>query len=247
MAGLELARGRVVRGLQWAEFKQEFAERWLPGEHVAIIGPTGEGKTTFAAHILGSRKYVLALDPKGGDTTLSTLEQRGYTRITSWPPPRKVRQGIEEGGLARLIVGQRIRSRADRPKLRETLAAAIDGAFEDGGWTLYLDELQIATDNRLMNLTAMLEENYIAGRDRGVSVVGSYQRPARVPRAASDQATWLVIFYTRDADVVTRLAEMTGRPKPEIRGAVDNLEPHCVLVVNRRPREPMIVTRPPRL
>lgn len=237
----------VVRGVEWEAFKREFADRWEPGQHIALIGPTGEGKTTFAVHILGSRRYVLALDPKGGDSTLSTLESRGYDRITAWPPGRSVRKKIENGEPARLIVGQRIRSRLDRPKLRETLAKAIDGAFEDGGWTLYIDELQIATDQRLMNLTSMVEENLIAGRDRGVSVVSSYQRPARVPRSASDQATWLVIFYTRDADVVSRLAEMTGRPKPEIRGAISALEQHCVLIVNRKPREPMIVTRPPRL
>lgn len=238
---------RTVRGVEWSAFLREFAERWEPGEHVALVGPTGEGKTTFAAHILGSRKYVLALDPKGGDSTLSMLERRGYERITSWPPPRAVRRRIEQGEPARLIVGQRIRSRSDRAKLRETLANTIDGAFEDTGWTLYIDELQVAADRRLMNLGSMIEENLIAGRDRHVSVVNSYQRPANVPRAASDQATWLVIWYTRDIDVVARLAEMTGRPRAEIKGAIGQLERYSCLLVNRSPREPMIVTMPPRL
>lgn len=237
----------TVRGVPWDEFTAEFGERWEPGEHVALVGPTGEGKTTFAAHILGSRKYVMALDVKGGDSTLSSLESRGYERITSWPPPRAVRRRIEAGEPARLIVGQKIRSRLDRPKLRETLAKTIDGAFEDGGWTLYIDELQVAADRRLMNLAPMIEENLIAGRDKGVSVVSAYQRPANVPRAASDQSTWLVIWYTRDIDVVARLAEMTGRPRAEIKGAISELERYCCLLVNRQPREPMIVTRPPRL
>jgi hypothetical protein len=98
-----------------------------------------------------------------------------------------------------------------------------------------------------MNLGPMIEENLIAGRDRRVSVVASYQRPANVPRAASEMATWLAVWYTRDAEVVDRLAQMTGRPKAEIRGAIGELEPFSVLLVNRRPREPMIVTRPPRL
>lgn len=238
---------RTVRGIEWDAFRKEFAERWEPGEHLALIGPTGEGKTTFAAQILPSRKYVLALDPKGGDSTLSTLESRGFERITSWPPPRAIRRRIEQGEPARLVVGQRIRSREDRPKLRELLAKTIDGAFTDGGWTLYIDELQVSADRRLMNLGPMIEENLIAGRDRGVSVVTSYQRPANVPRAASEMSTWLAVWYTRDVDVVDRLAQMSGRPKPEIRGAIGALEPYCVLLVNRRPREPMIVTRPPRL
>jgi hypothetical protein len=238
---------RYVRGVGWEEFRREFAERWKPGEHIANIGPTGEGKTTFAAQILGSRKYVLALDPKGGDSTLTELESRGFERVSVWPLPRSVRRRIEQGEPARMIIGSRIRSRADRPKLRELLARTIDGAFEDGGWTLYIDELQQAADRRLMNLGPMIEENLIAGRDRRVSVVTSYQRPANVPRAASEMATWLAVWYTRDAEVVDRLAQMTGRPKPELRGAISELEEYCVLLVNRRPREPMIVTRPPRL
>lgn len=238
---------RTVRGVPWEEFREEFAERWEPGEHLALIGPTGEGKTTFAAQILPSRKYVLALDPKGGDSTLSTLESRGFERVTQWPLARSIRRRIEQGEPARLIVGQHIRSREDRPKLRELLAKTIDGAFADGGWTIYCDELQVAADRRLMNLGPMIEEHLIAGRDRKLSFVGSYQRPANVPRAAADQSTWVAVWYTRDIDVVKRLAEMLGRPAAEIKGAISALEPHCVLLVNRRPREPMIVTRPPRL
>src|ERR1700727_3046512 len=53
---------------------------WQPGEHMALDGPTGEGKTTHAVGILGLRKYVLALDPKGEDETLSAS---GYQRVRS--------------------------------------------------------------------------------------------------------------------------------------------------------------------
>lgn len=241
------ASPRLVEGMAWPDFRDYFAMAWKPGEHVALLGPTGEGKTTLAVQILDLRKWVLAMDPKGGDTTLSTLEgRRGFERIESWPPPKRVLRAIERGEPARLIVGSKVRARSDRPKLRAVLADAIDGAFEMGGWTMYVDELQVATDPRLMNLGASIEENLIAARDRGVSVVTAFQRPARVPRAASEMATWLLVWYTRDRDTLDRIAEMMGRPKAEVRGAVSELREHCLLAVNRSPRQPMIVTRPPK-
>lgn len=237
-----------VVGQRWREFLRSFTlERWQPGEHVAGIGPTGVGKTTLMAHIIPSRKYVIAVDPKGGDTTLGALERRGFERCSQWPPPRRVFEQIARGEPARLIVGIPVHDKKDRAKLRALLRDTFEGVFTMGGWTLYIDELQIATDRRLMGLGTQIEENLIAARDKKVSVVSSFQRPANVPRTASDQASHLIVWYTRDDDVVKRIAEMMGRPKPEVRGAVRGLEEHCILCVSRNPREPMIVTRPPPL
>lgn len=234
-------------GLEWPAFAQMFREVWQPGQHIALIGPTGVGKTTVAGHLLAQRRYVLALDPKGGDSTLGELESRGFERIDKWPPPRKVYEAIANNEPARLIVGGAVNTEADRKKLRALFAATLAGAFEQKGWTVYVDELQIASDQRMMNLTAQIEHNLIAARDRKVSIVSSFQRPARVPRTASDQATYLFVWYTRDDDVVKRIAEMMGRPKPEVRGAVSELDEHAILMVSRNPREPMIVSKPPRL
>lgn len=236
-----------VRPVEWEPFLSEFKRRWQPGEHVALIGPTGEGKTTCAAQLLGLRKYVLACDPKGGDSTLSVLERRGFQRIPSWPPPRSVRRQIEEGEPARLIVGPAVRSRADLPKLRAAISGAVDGAFDDGGWTLYFDELQVAADSRMMGLSTSIERNLIAARDRGVSVVSSFQQPVRVPRSAYQQATHLMIYRTRDVDTVNRLAELLGRPKAEIRGTLRVLPKFHIAIFDRDPFGTVIVTKPHRL
>jgi hypothetical protein len=44
--------------------------------------------------------------------------------------------------------------------------------------------------------------------------------------------------------VVNRLAEILGRPKPEIRGAIEGIDPFSWLIVGRNPREPIRVTIP---
>ncbi|MGH7485667.1 MAG: hypothetical protein ACREMY_08705 [bacterium] len=240
-----MPRASNVEAMSWKPFLEWFKDAWKQGEHIALIGPTGTGKTTFACGILPQRKYVLALDPKGGDSTLASLQVKGFRR-SSWPPTRQDRKDIAEGRPVRLIVGMPIVKKEDMEAHKGLLQAALDGAFEEGGWTVYLDELQMAADRRMMGLTNSIERNMIAARDRGVSMVTSFQRPAYVPRAASDQSTWLAVWITRDVDVVNRLAEMAGRPKAEIRGAVAGLERYDLLLFSRIPTEPIRVIHPPK-
>ena len=123
-------------------------------------------------------------------------------------------------------------------------AKTIRGAFKQRGWTVYVDELQLAADRRFMNLMSDIELMLLASRDRAVSMVTSYQRPANVPKTASNQATWLVVYHTRDRDTVDTIAHMMGRPKDEVRGIVSALPPHCIAAVNRSPRMPVFVMQP---
>jgi len=121
---------------------------------------------------------------------------------------------------------------------------ALVGSFDMGGWTVYADELQILTDPRMMDLRKEADKILIAARDRGISFVSSYQAPSWVTPQAGKQSTWVAVSYTRDTDVVNRLAEILGRPKAEIRGALAGLDPFSWLFVGRNPREPYRVTIP---
>jgi hypothetical protein len=238
-----------VQAMAWGEFLPHFRGVWNPGEHLACIAPTGAGKSTFCIGILQNcRNQVLGFDPKGGDTT---LRGSGWPRLPTWPPSKdvydkldKLSKGEPGGEPQRFIVGPATRLVTDLYRQRTVFSQALDGAFNDGGWTVYVDELQLMADRRMLGLAANVERLLISARDKGVSVVTAYQRPANVPRTASDQATWVAVSYTRDRDVVDRVAEMLGRPKPEIRGALNGLDPFAWVVVGRNPRTPMIVTRP---
>jgi hypothetical protein len=229
----------------WDAFKRWFAGVWEPGQHVALVGPSGSGKTTTAVQLCQLRPWVLAADIKGGDATLA---KSGWPRITKWPLPGKWYDAMDGGAPFRAIVGDSARGSAAMARRRLLIHRVLDDVWQQGGWTIFVDDLQLLTDTRRSaNLSLQLEDFLVAARDAKVSIVSNLQAPRRVPRAASDQASWLVAFLTRDIDVVNRLAEMAGRPREEIRGAVRGLRRPCILVVGTDPSEPIVVTRPERL
>lgn len=245
-----------VQGLSWDRFIDLLRDEWEPGEHMSIIAPTGEGKTTVVTSILNDvgRKYELAIDPKGGDSTLAAL---GWSRIHRIPAPPEwwevwktdPYRRMAEGEPFRAIVGRVVRTVHDERRLTVDLAHTLQEVFNQGGWTVAVDEFQILADKRLMGLGKDAERLLIAARDKGVSLVMLFQAPRWVPRAAQDQSKWNLIGLTRDRDVVVRLSEILGRSRAEVEGAVEGLgsRPFSWLVARNNPRKPLIVTRPPRV
>lgn len=235
---------RDVISAGWDLFERWFSAAWEPGQHMALIGPTGEGKSTFAVAVLKHRKYVLALDPKGEDETLS---KSGFQRITTWPLPGRIRDDIADGKPARLVVGGSVRTPADMEALTDLMQRVVQGVRAEGGWTLYADEFQILADRRMYGLDKEVETLLIAARSRGTSVVTSFQAPAWVPKAATRQATFCVLFPTRAEDMIKVVASSMGRKWQEVVAVTRELPPYHVLVIPKKVRAPMVITRAPRL
>lgn len=241
-------------GLEWTDFLEWFTPQappepgWRPGEHVSILAPTGGGKTTVAGGILSSRRYVLGIDPKGGD---NTLDAYGFRRLPRWPGERRMTQLLEDderhGRPSHYIIGPRSNNLDDLPKIREAAMETLAGAYNMQGWTVYCDELQILCDPTLLNLASHVKRWLISARSGMRSFVASFQAPSWVPTEALRQPTWVIASHTRDRDVIDRTAEIAGRPKEEVRGWMAELETYHWLVVPRNPRGQVAVTSPPEM
>lgn len=233
-----------VIGVHFPIFLQWLQTVWTPGTHFALCGPTGEGKTTFAVSILNLRKWVLALDPKGEDDTLTAS---GFTRVTKLPLSSRMRNDIADGKPARLIIGGAARTNQEEKALRELMNKAIAMARQQGGWTLYADEFQILADLRMFNLGKPIEQLLIAARKNRTSVVTSFQAPAWVPKASTRQAGLVAIWPTRDINMIKAVAESMGRPWQNMAQAVYALEKYYVLIIPSDVHAPMIITKPPKV
>jgi hypothetical protein len=235
--------GRVI-GVSWRVFLMWLQDIWQPGQHMFIVAPTGEGKTTLAVPILELRKWVLALDPKGIDDTLA---ESGFTRVESLPLPRKMRNDIADGKPARIIIGGSARSDEDQEKLKRLMKQALKMAREHGGWTIYVDEFQILADRRMYGLDKDVELLLIAARRDRSSVVMTFQAPAWVPRAATRQARVGIIGPTRDRTMIKNVAESMGRDWRELSLIIDEIPSFYWIVIPKNVRAPVLLVHPPKL
>jgi hypothetical protein len=208
--------------------------------------------------ILGLRKFVLALDPKGEDETLAasgyvrvrSLPQRGIASLTgkdqkTW---RDIHKRIEDGKDARVIVGGGSRTDAQDKALITLMGQAIDYCRYAGGWTLYVDEFEVLSSGRMFGLGPRIERMLNTARSQGTSVVTSFQAPAWVSKHATRQARRTVMWPVGDPDMIKTIAQGMGRNWKEIAAAADELpEWHTMTIPRSKSGGPLVLTSAPEL
>jgi hypothetical protein len=190
--------------LEWQSFRDDFAKRWEPGDHVSVLARTKAGKSTFVGlGLLPMWNYTLTLDVKND----GSVPIRGGRSVKDYP-------------AWYTLAGEGPHHYRVAPGWGPHAVRAFDNVFrqvwsagrEDpklGSWTLYIDELKIMSDK--LKMRDHLEVMYVAGRSRGITMIGSTQAPRDVPSEFYDQPTWLVIGAgTRDLRTLDRLGEITG-------------------------------------
>lgn len=232
-----------IIGVPFNSFLIWLKASWTPGKHFALVGPTGEGKTTFAVHALLQRKWVMALDAKGEDDTLA---ESGFVRVTSFPLPRRIRNDIAEGRPARIILGGSARNDREEASLRRLMQQGVDAVRQQGGWTVYADEFQILADLRMFGLGKKIEQLLIAARKNRTSVMTSFQAPAWVPKASTRQAAFIAVWPTRDLDMIKNVANAAGRPYRELQEAIQVLPQYYVIIIPNNIHAPMMIVHPPK-
>lgn len=204
-------------------FLWRFARDWKADQHVSLIGPTGRGKSYTARQILSQRPgTVIILAPKGVDETMRGF---GY-RIKKWPPNILTPGPSEKTGQWILRLEPDVRSPKDMAKMRSYFGKALLHAFKKGKVTMYIDELQVTADPRMMNLGKLIEADILMGRSRDLSVVSSIQVPRWAPRASYDQASHVLLWRQRDRPALQRIDEISGVDSNVVKKLVKTLDFH---------------------
>lgn len=188
---------------------------WLPGEHVAVIGDTGTGKTYLLAKgLLRMRQYVVVLKTKGDPD--DDDKWAGFHRI------RHARQ-INNERYSRFVLEPEYRYQAIEG------AELLERVWRQGGWTVVIDEGWYA---ERIGLKEFIERLLTQGRSSGISVVYGQQRPVTTSRFVISQATHIFCFRVEGRDQKT-IAESTT---PRIVPVIDSLTRHEFAYYNRARR-----------
>jgi len=260
----------MIETQHWDDHLAWMRRNWQPGQHIASIGPTGEGKTTYNVGLLGIRKYPLALDPKGKDETLTAS---GWTRVESIPPPGgfpltpawfreryyywfkgdgrrwdDIYDRIVAGQPVPVIVGGDARTDEEDQRLVRLMADGIRFTRHSRGWTLYVDEFELLSSQRMFRLGPPVERMLISARRARTSVVTSFQAAAWVSKHATRQAKYAVMYPTGDRAMIKNVAESMGRDWRLLAEAVDELPRFFCLVIPRgKNGGPMMLVNAPKI
>lgn len=166
---------------------------WEQGQHIAVIGNTGSGKTTLCAELLRARKYVLSIRTKADlHETLPGTKIQTATQFVKASITRQYKY-ILQPNFPRANQALQIRR-------------ASNAIWKEGGWCIYYDELFYITQR--LKLEEECDTLLTGGRSRGISVVCGMQRPVRTSRFAISQATHIISFRCERRDTRGTLREI---------------------------------------
>lgn len=198
--------------------------RWEQGQHVALLGPTGRGKTTLAQAILPIRKYIVALATKPKDETLEKFAaEHGFKRYEEWPE-------VSPELSPRRLLWPDARTMYSAITQRREFKAALDKIYREGNWTVYVDELWYIIHH--LKLEFEVRTYLQQARSNGISFVATTQRPAFVPLEIYDQSTHLFFWKDNDENNLRRISGIAWLSANKVKYLVSHLEPHQVLYIN---------------
>lgn len=195
---------------------------WRQGQHVAIMGRTGRGKTTLARDLMALRGWTIVIASKRKDDTMDAFPKFGYRIIQKWPPRYEDR---------RVVLWARPKTLRDTINARALIARVLDDVYENGGWAVLLDDVAKMA-NALgfkREIATLLNES----RSSGSSIVSAMTQPSSVTQAIPSevwrQVRYHLVFYYRVSRDVEAISDIAGYDKKTIQGFMARLRAYDFL------------------
>lgn len=225
--------------LQWdPDFQEMFLAAHKQGEHIALVGPNGSGKTVMGlelCRLIGSRpakdrrpSRVTVLQYKPRDDTVKMVIP-DWPIIKSWPPSY---------GQEHVVVWPRSGkpSQSSRNE-RAVFAPLIDEIYMEGGQTIYVPEAAYfeRAQPHGLGMGGMMEKIWSTARSLKLTMVSDTQRPRHVTLLMWTEPVWLFIYRVEYDEDLKLLAKHSGCPL-EVYNIVPQLGKHECMVIYR-PRQ----------
>lgn len=202
-----------IPNVPWEQIHERVGGFWVPNQapHHAIVAQTRGGKSYLIGEGILKHKEnerVLILDVKGDDPTYAEIGKpvdkvpsRFNRSFNDWLSESKPREH-----WYRMVV------REDWGDARKQVGKALADCYKEHDWTIVLDETRALTDPRPpgLNLSPLVEQLWLRGGSKGISVVAATQGPRWVPRSFYEQAQFHWIGRIEDEDSQKRLREIGG-------------------------------------
>lgn len=225
-----------VPRIPWDRFIRHELQ-WKSGEHFALIGPTGQGKTTMLLNLLPFHPYVTVFATKPRDSTMEALVHSGYLKMDEW-------RSLDPRDFPRRVLWPNATRLDSVATQQHVFHRAFESIYREGGWTVAIDETWYMANT--LKLGQDIKLYLLQARALGISLICATQRPAMIPVEIYDQSTHLMFWRDNDETNLKRLSGISWRSADMIRYIVSNLDFHQVLYINTRTGR-MVRTRCPNI
>lgn len=216
-------KDKLIPRVPWSVFLAELD--WKFGEHFAMIGPTGQGKTTMLLNILPVHPYVAVFATKPRDKSMDLLLRTGYMKLDRWLQ-------LDPKTHPRRVLWPDASHVNSEPEQQRVFKDAFAKIYREGAWTLAIDELWYIIN--VLKLDQEVRIFLLQARALDISLVCATQRPAYVPLEVYDQSTHLMFWRDNDEANLKRIGGLASSSSSLIRETIQNLDQFQVLYMNTR-------------
>jgi energy-coupling factor transporter ATP-binding protein EcfA2 len=226
----------MMEEISLREWYTWFRGEWKQGEHIAVAGPTGCGKTTLIGYLLQIRDYVVIVAVKSHDDIIETFREKFDYRVVS--RGRDIIPSLPLYPEERVILSLPASSLGKDQYQTLTIRKALNDLVRAKGWTIFLDDLGRITGklNLQTEVTTLLSEGRSSYVSTVLAMTQAKSTSARVPTESFRQCQHTILFGYLDVTSQNTCADLAGITRRQMTELIPRLGRHNFLYVGYKAR-----------